>query len=145
MGSSAGSLSFRQGGVKAMAGQPNLRQQQRVPTTLDVTVTGRAGESLDCHTANLSRAGMSIECDRKRINALASDRWILAPKSPAEVTVRLTVPIENVQSVTLEVVCNIIYIRRISHKVFHLGLQFVEFSGSGQEYVDQYVSRSLNG
>lgn len=145
MSNAAGSFSSRQGSVKTMAGQPNLRQQQRVPTTLDVAVTGQTGDSLTCHTANLSRAGMSIECDRSRISTLVSDRWILAPKTPAEVTVNFDVPATSAQNVSIEATCNIVYIRRISHKIFHLGLQFAAFNGRGEDYIDQYVSQLLNG
>ncbi|WP_227545903.1 PilZ domain-containing protein [Marinobacter fonticola] len=127
-----------------MAGKLNLRQQQRVPTDIDVTVINPDGESLVCKTANLSRAGMMVECESDRVQSLISDRWNVAPKDPVGLDVRFSVPVVTVQSVNIEAQCNVVHIRRISRKVFQLGLQFTHFEGNGHDYVDQYVSRLLS-
>ncbi|ENO13346.2 PilZ domain-containing protein [Marinobacter nanhaiticus D15-8W] len=130
--------------MKTMAGKPNLRQQQRVPTNLEVTVTHPDGTCITCKTANLSRAGMMVECDSARVQELVPDRLAVAPKDPIQLSIKFSVPVVSVQSVNVEAQCDVVHIRRISRQVFHLGLQFRFFEGNGHDYVDQYVSRLLS-
>lgn len=127
-----------------MAGKPNLRQQQRVSTDIEVTVNHPNGMSVACKTANLSRAGMMVECDSERVQELIPDRQAVAPKDPVRLNIKFSVPVVAVQSVNIEARCDVVHIRRISRKVFQLGLQFTDFEGNGHDYVDQYVSRLLS-
>lgn len=143
MGSALLSYPASQSGLKAMGGQPNLRQQQRIPARLEVSIISLDGTCLECRTANLSRAGMMVECESDRIGSLIADRWAVAPKDPVALDVRFSVPVVTVQSVNIEVRCHVVHVRRISRNVFHLGLQFSEFAGNGHDYIDQFVSREL--
>ncbi|MEQ5834578.1 PilZ domain-containing protein [Marinobacter sp. NFXS9] len=143
MGSALDPFPSTLGGLKTMGGKPNLRQQQRISTRLSVTVTNEEGNSLTCQTANLSRAGMMVECESDRIDALISDRRTIAPKDPVALDVHFSVPVVTVQSVNVAARCHVVHLRRISRKLFHLGLQFSHFEGNGHDYVDQFVSRKL--
>ncbi|WP_228160532.1 MULTISPECIES: PilZ domain-containing protein [Marinobacter] len=127
-----------------MGGKPNLRQQQRIATRLEVIVSDREGNTLTCHTANLSRAGMMVECESERLDTLIADKRNIAPKDPVELDVRFSIPVVTVQSVTVEARCYVVHIRRVSRRMYHLGLQFSQFEGNGHDYVDQFVARELN-
>ncbi|MDG5499277.1 PilZ domain-containing protein [Marinobacter sp. BGYM27] len=130
-------------GIKSMAGKNNLRQQQRVSTNIEVTVCNPNGNQLVCHTANLSRAGMLVECDSDHVRDILPGNSPIAPKKAVALDVKFAVPVVSVQSVNIEASCEIIHVRRVSKNRFQLGLQFTGFNGNGHDYVDQYVSRQL--
>lgn len=130
-------------GIKSMAGKNNLRQQQRVPANIAVTVCNPDGNQLVCHTANLSRAGMLVECDSSHVRDILPGNSPVAPKKTVALDIKFAVPVVSVQSVNIEASCDIVHVRRVSKNLFQLGLQFTGFTGNGHDYVDQYVSRQL--
>ncbi|MGP4844631.1 PilZ domain-containing protein [Marinobacter sp. 1Y8] len=130
-------------GIKSMAGKNNLRQQQRVSTNIAVTVCNPDGNQLVCHTANLSRAGMLVECDSNHVRDILPGNPTVAPKKTVALDVKFAVPVVSVQSVNIEASCDLVHIRRVSKNRFQLGLQFTGFAGNGHDYVDQFVSRQL--
>ncbi len=124
--------------------RPNLRNQQRVDALLAITVQHDNGDSVECQTTNLSRAGMMITCSGDIVNRLAPGKRSPAAGEGIPVTTRFCLPVIASQTVAVSAQCQIVNIRRIARDTFHVGVQFCDFDGNGRQYVDQYVSRQLN-
>ena len=123
--------------------QPNLRAQQRVDVVADIVIERPDGSLCNCLTVNLSRAGVMISCDQPTANQLTQGTTALAPRNRTPVKARFSVPGQTKQPIII-VDSNIVHFRRISRDLFHFGIQFERFEGSGSDYVDQFVRSLLN-
>ena len=122
--------------MKPVATKTNLRNQQRVDVSTDITIETADGTCVTCSVANLSRTGVMISCSQEAVRAL-----IPGQKSP--VKTRFSVPVLATQPVSVIADGNIVHMRRVARDEFHLGIQFAEFEGNGADYVDRYVSKLL--
>jgi hypothetical protein len=129
--------------MKPVAAKVNLRNQQRVETALDVALTRPDGARVVTHVSNLSRAGMMIECDAQTARVLVPGNRTPAPGNWLEVAAEFSVPVVITQPVTIRADCHVVHLRRISRDCFQVGLQFIEFDGSGFSHLDAYVARLL--
>ena len=129
--------------MKSMAAKPNLRNQQRVEVSTDITIETGTGERLTCSAANLSRTGVMISCDQDTVKRLIPDQRPPAPGQWISVKTRFSVPVLPTQPVAIVADGNIVHMRRIARDEFQLGIQFCEFEGNGFDYVDRYVSQLL--
>ncbi len=130
--------------MKPVATKSNLRDQQRVETSLDVVAILSEQVTVNCKATNVSRAGMMISCDEKTLNRLVPNQTSPAPGQWIEISTQFSLPVVASQNVTVSADCHIVYLRRVSRDEFHVGIQFCRFEGNGHQYVDQYVSRQLS-
>jgi len=129
--------------MKTTAAKPNLRNQQRVDVSTDITIEKPDGECLTCSVANLSRSGVMISCTEETVKQLIPDRKVPAPGHWIPVKTRFAVPVLPTQPVSVIAEGSIVNMRRIARDEFHLGIQFAEFEGNGFDYLDRYVSKLL--
>jgi len=130
--------------MKTATIKPNLRNQQRVDASLDVTFRREDAVEVRCRTTNLSRAGMMISCSSDCVEKLVPGLKSPAPGQWVEASAEFALPVVAAQKVSILAHCHIIYLRRVSRNEFQLGIQFSEVEGRGHEYIDQYVSRQLS-
>lgn len=130
--------------MKTAAIKPNLRNQQRVDVSTEITVERPNGSALTCSVANLSRTGVMISCTQETIKALIPDQQSPAPGKWISVTTRFAVPVVATQPVSVVAEGHIVHMRRIARNEFHVGIQFSEFEGNGFDYVDRYVAKLLH-
>lgn len=129
--------------MKTATVKPNLRNQQRVGASLDVTFQRAPDVEVMCRATNLSRAGMMVSCSPECVEKLVPGLKLPAPGQWIEASAAFALPVVAAQKVTITARCHIIHLRRISRSEFQLGLQFSEVEGRGLDYIDQYVSRQL--
>ncbi|MBN7771178.1 PilZ domain-containing protein [Marinobacter daepoensis] len=130
--------------MKPLAAKPNLRNQQRVDVSTDITIEKTDGCSLTCQVSNLSRSGIMISCSQEMVRQLVPGLKTPAPGNWIGVTTRFSVPVIASQPVTVLADGNIVHMRRIARDEFQIGIQFCEFEGNGFDYVDRYVARLLS-
>ena len=130
---------------KRMASRPNLRHHQRINTDLAVEVEASPGNWIKTRISNLSRAGIMLECSPSTLTRILPNHSPVSPRQAVRMRTRFSVPVISVQDVQVNVACDVIYVRRLSQKAFNIGMQFVEFDGSGEEYVNQYIDKNLSG
>jgi len=129
--------------MKTTTAKPNLRNQQRVDVSADITIEKPDGECLTCSVANLSRSGVMISCCEKAVKQLIPGRKAPAPGDWIPVKTRFSVPVLPTQPVSVIADGSIVNMRRVARDEFHLGIQFAEFEGNGYDYLDRYVSKLL--
>lgn len=129
--------------MRTTVAQPNLRAQQRVNVVADIVIEKPDGSICNCGTANLSRSGVMIACDQSTLSELIQDSTTLAPRNRTPVKAQFLLSAQSVQSMIIAQ-GNIVHFRRISRDLFHVGIQFTHFEGSGLDCVDQYVRSLLN-
>ncbi len=130
--------------MKPLAAKPNLRNQQRVDVSTDITIEKTDGCCLTCQVSNLSRSGIMISCSQEMVRQLVPGLKTPAPGNWIGVTTRFSVPVIASQPVTVLADGNIVHMRRIARDEFQVGIQFCEFEGNGFDYVDRYVARLLS-
>lgn len=130
--------------MKTVAVKSNLRNQQRVDVSTDVTIERADGSCLDCKISNLSRSGIMISCTQELVKKLVPTQKAPVPGSWIPVKARFSVPVVATQPVSIIADGNIVHMRRIARDVYQVGIQFAEFEGNGYEYVDRYVSTLLS-
>lgn len=130
--------------MKPFVSKQNLRNQQRVETRLDVTVSLPTGEAFKCRAINLSRAGMMLSCDNETLTQLVPGQKAPAPGQRIDMLAKFSVPVVAAQNVTISADCLLIHLRRVARNEFQVGIQFCGFEGNGSDYIDQYVSRQLS-
>lgn len=123
--------------------RPNLRHHNRVATQLTVEVSTGDGLTAECESANLSRAGLMLVCTPEQVSQILPNDSPIAPRQAVRLHARFSLPVISLQSVSVSVDCDVIYVRRVSRDCFQVGMEFVEFEGSGRDYVDQYIDRRL--
>ncbi len=129
--------------MKPLNAKQNLRNQQRVDVSTEITIEKADGCHLKCKVSNISRTGVMIDCDRETAKQLIPDMRPPAPGKWVGVKARFSVPVLPTQPVTVEAEGKIVHMRRIARDDFQVGLQFSEFEGNGFDYVDRYVSKLL--
>ncbi len=129
--------------VKPIAARHNLRNQQRVDVSADISIERADGNRLDCKIANLSRSGVMISCSQDTARTLLPGLVPPSPGQSLEVTTRFSVPVLPTQPVAVVAEGNIVHMRRVARDEFHLGIRFCEFEGNGFDYVDRYVAKLL--
>lgn len=130
--------------MKPVAFKLNLRNQQRVDVSSDVTIERKDGSCLTCKIANLSRTGIMISCSQELAKELIPGQKAPVPGSWVPVTARFSVPVVPTQPVSVTAEGSIVHMRRIARDEFQVGIQFAEFEGNGYDYVDLYVSKLLS-
>lgn len=129
--------------MKPLMTKPNLRNQQRVDVSTEITIEKSDGCHLNCKVSNISRTGVMIDCDQETAKQLVPDMRPPAPGNLVGVKARFSVPVLPTQPVTVEAEGKIVHMRRIARNDFQVGLQFSTFEGNGFNYVDQYVAKLL--
>lgn len=129
--------------MKPLATKSNLRNQQRVGVTTDITIVKSDGCCLTCQASNLSRSGVMITCNQETVIQLVPGMRAPSPGHWIEVKTRFMVPVLPTQPVTVLADGNIVHMRRIAKNEFQLGIQFSEFEGNGFDYVDRFVAKLL--
>lgn len=130
--------------MKPLAIKPNLRNQQRVDVSTDITIEKPDGCCLTCKVSNLSRSGIMLSCNQETVKQLIPDMKAPAPGYWIELKTRFSVPVIANQPVTVIADGNIVHMRRIARDKFQIGIQFSKFEGNGFEYVDRYVAKLLS-
>lgn len=126
--------------MKPVAAKPSLRHQQRVDVAIEAKLYRPDGTAVFSKVANLSRAGMMIECDTETAKTLIPGTRTPAPGYWIDVISEFSVPVVANQPVSIRADSHIVYLRRMSRDRFQIGIQFMEFDGNGYHYVDQFVS-----
>ncbi|HET8849143.1 MAG TPA: PilZ domain-containing protein [Marinobacter sp.] len=129
--------------MKPFAAKPNLRNQQRVEVSTEITIEKTDGGCLTCRVSNMSRTGVMVACDKTTASKLVPGMRPPAPGKWISVKARFAVPVLPTQPVIILADGNIVHIRRIARDEFQIGIQFSEFEGNGFDYVDRYVSTLL--
>lgn len=129
--------------MKPLAKKSNLRNQQRVDVTTNITIEKSDGCCLTCRVSNLSRSGVMIACDQETVKQLVPDMRAPSPGRWIEVKTRFSVPVLPTQPVTILAGGSIVHMRRVARDEFQVGIQFSEFEGNGFDYVDRYVAKLL--
>ena len=65
--------------MKPLAAKPNLRNQQRVDVSTDITIEKPDGCCLTCQVSNLSRSGVMLSCDQDTVKQLVPGLKTPAP------------------------------------------------------------------
>ncbi|MDP4546954.1 MAG: PilZ domain-containing protein [Marinobacter sp.] len=130
--------------MKPLDAKPNLRNQQRVDVSSEITLEKPNGRQFQCEIANISRTGVMVQCDAQTAKALIPNMLPPAPKNPVQLTARFPVPVLPAQPVTIVAESNVVHIRRIARDQFHIGLQFHSIEGNGFIYIDQYIGKLFN-
>lgn len=117
---------------------PNLRHYHRVPVTLEVLMQTDSGVAVLCQVANLSRAGLMIACTPQMLHQLLPNRESVAPHQPVPVRASLALPDGD-----LNVDCNVVYVRRVSHDCFNLGAEFKAFEGDDEQRLQAFVLKQM--
>ena len=127
--------------MKPLDAKPNLRNQQRIDVSSEITLEKPDGDQFQCEIANISRTGVMVQCDAQTAKALVPSMLPPAPKNPVQLTARFPIPVLPAQPVTIVAESNVVHIRRIARDQFHIGLQFQSFEGNGFVHVDQYIGK----
>lgn len=123
--------------------QTNLRYHNRINTQFDASMKSPQGETLTGTIANLSRAGLMIECDRQTIEDLIPNNNPVSPKTPVSLEVDFKLWSASSQYESLTAICNIIHVRRISRETYQVGMEFDHFPNDDYEKVTHYVDQKL--
>ncbi|WP_404363857.1 PilZ domain-containing protein [Marinobacter sp.] len=130
--------------MKPVSPKPNLRKQQRVGASVEVTARPASGGEVRCTCTDISRAGMTVSCDLATANSLIPDLKSPAPGEWLKVALGFSLQVVAAQSVKVSGEGLIVHVRRISRDTFQIGIRFNEFEGNGHDYVSQFVSRQLS-
>lgn len=122
--------------------QTNLRYHNRITTQFSATMTSSDGKTLIGTIANLSRAGLMIECDRKTVEDLIPKNNPPAPKNPIQMKVAFDLWLSDNRD-TLFATCNIVHVRRKSREIYQVGIEFKEFPNDDYNKVELYVDQKL--
>ncbi|AOY90111.1 pilus assembly protein PilZ [Marinobacter salinus] len=129
--------------MKPVAIKSNLRNQQRVDVSTNITIEKPDGCCLTCSVSNISRTGVMVSCNQEAVKTLIPDLKAPAPGNWISVKTSFSVPVVATQPVSIIADGNIVHMRRIARDEFQLGIQFAEFEGNGFDYVDRYVGKLL--
>lgn len=129
--------------MKPIAVKSNLRNQQRVDMSVNITIEKPDGCCLTCLVSNLSRTGVMVSCNQEAVKVLIPDLKTPAPGNWISVKTSFSVPVIANQPVSIVADGNIVHMRRIARDEFQLGIQFAEFEGNGFDYIDRYVGKLL--
>ena len=117
----------------------NLRHHLRVPIRVPATVQTREGQPVSAEVANISRAGVMLECDRQTLELIHPKAMTANPGSPLETALAFTIPSQTGGKVAINCTCHIIYARRLSRDVFHVGLEFKDLEEHLAPHLEHYI------
>ncbi len=117
-----------------------LRLYPRLRTQLPVTITGRAGVSVEAIIGNLSRGGLMIAGNLATHELKTSN----PPPDPrgrfVEVTIHCTFP-NDPQPFRAR--CRLVFVRRLSQRQFTFGCRFVDLDAAMSARLDAYLAYAL--
>lgn len=123
----------------------NLRHHIRVPIRVSATVQTRNGQQVSTEVANISRTGVMLACDRQSLELIHPKGMTANPGSPLETTVAFTIPSQIGGKVAINSRCHIIYARRLSRDLFHIGLEFLNLEEHLVPHLEHYIEAHREG
>jgi hypothetical protein len=123
--------------------QTNLRYHNRVNTRLEAIMSTGNKTALIGTLANISKAGLMIECSRQVVEDLIPRDSTPSPKSPVRLEVAFDLWLNSDESKHLHSICNIIHVRRKSRETYQVGVEFLSFPQNDYATVVKYVDLRL--
>ncbi|ARU55947.1 type IV pilus assembly PilZ [Oleiphilus messinensis] len=117
----------------------NLRYHHRIRSEIEATLLVDNEELCSTTIANISRAGIMIECNQKTLEDILPNQHQIAPKKPVQVEVEFNLPLSVYHEVSVKAYCNVIHTRRLSKNSYQIGLEFAHFANEDFRYVEQYM------
>ncbi|MDJ0862449.1 MAG: PilZ domain-containing protein [Gammaproteobacteria bacterium] len=117
------------------------RKDERLPTSLTVEIRRqrRDREAYDGEVLDLSRGGLGLRLDRR---AELQVRWACQASSSKELDVLVQLPGEA-GSVPVEARCRVVWSRDAGDDRSCMGLEVIEFLGTGQETLEAFLAANL--
>ncbi|MCP5207515.1 MAG: PilZ domain-containing protein [Hahellaceae bacterium] len=123
--------------------QTNLRYHNRVTTRLEAIMSTGKNQALIGTLANISKAGLMIECSRQVVEDLIPRDSTPSPKTPVRLEVAFDLWLSEGQPEHLHSICNIIHVRRKSREIYQVGVEFLSFPHNDYAAVVKYVDQRL--
>ena len=114
------------------------RAVSRVPTSFAVEIRGSRDtrEQLSGELLNLSHGGLGLRLER-RVELLV--RWVNETSSTRTVDVTFRLPHRGILAV-VEARCRVVWSKVIGEEQSHMGMEVVEFLGSGQKALEDFLA-----
>ena len=117
----------------------NLRHHLRVPIRVSATIETPTGQQLQTELANLSRTGVMVECNRETLELLHPKAVTAAPGTGAPAVIHFIIPSKIGGKITVDTPCNVVYARRLSRDVFHVGMEFKKLEEHLVPHLEEYI------
>mgnify|MGYP003386088479 CR=1 FL=1 len=106
-------------------------------TASEANVLSLHGASEQATIKTISRDGISLNCDQPTLQKLLPNTVSVSPKQPAKLDVSFTL------ETNLEIVGDVICIRRLSKDTFQLDLRFSDLKPEIETEIDNYIEQCL--
>ncbi len=120
--------------------QPTISTRRRFPridVDLPIEIKAECGLVFNAITKNISQTGLLMVTDRDKFEKLTVNQRLSEKSQPAEVTVKITLPMEN--TTTIHTHCRLFQFRRISRDCYHIGLEYMELPESEHNELTRYI------
>jgi c-di-GMP-binding flagellar brake protein YcgR len=113
----------------------------RYESDAPLKVAGGNGGFLSVDLINISLGGLQFVCDPSVRRELCPNEDRNAPVSRMELRVRLEPGPGEGRAERIEVLCRLVFCRRVAQDEYRLGLQFLEFFGAAEQDLERFVER----
>lgn len=120
----------------------NLRHHLRVPADFIAHVETERGEERAIAIANISRAGIMLDCDQEALETLLPNAIRLAPQDPIALSVQFDLPLSTSGLASISNDMHVIYCRRLSRDSFHVGLEFNDLDAEQIILLEKFITEA---
>ncbi len=116
----------------------------RIETKLPAIVMNQDGVRFRGVVVDASSEGLSIECSIMERNQVTPGGCFVRQGKPVELAVFLDLPEENDHDEELQILCHVVFSRRISSSRCKIGMQFMSFESGDYENLLCYIESLLS-
>jgi len=129
-------------GLNMPMNQPTVSTRRRFPrieVSLSIEIKAECGLIFNAITKNISQTGLLIVTDRNQFEQLTVNQRLSEKSQLAEVTIKITLPMEDGASINIHTHCRLFQFRRISRDCYHIGLEYMALSESEYDELTRYI------
>lgn len=121
----------------------NQLECKRAAPRFKTNFTAKVESALFCIPAtitNLSTSGLQLECELQSLQVIMPNINRPNPHRPIQFHIRFQVPTQLTAHANIDLICSLIYARRISQQKAVVGCEFVSFEQDSEEKLLNYIN-----
>ncbi len=122
--------------------QPTVSTRRRFPrieVSLSIEIKAECGLVFNAITKNISHTGLLIVTDRDTFEQLTVNQRLSEKSQPAEVNIKMILPMAEGASINTHTCCRLFQIRRVSKDCYHIGLEYMNLSKLEYDELTRYI------
>jgi len=122
--------------------QSNVKTRRRFPrieVSIPIEVRAECGLVFDAMTKDISQIGLLFATGRSIFQQLTVNQRLSEKSQPAEVDIKLILPMEDKRPIEICTHCRIFQLRRVSSDCYHIGLEYTKLSEPDYNRLTQYI------